>query len=189
ALYRQRPTGPVSYGSRNAPALGASGCVKSHRHQIWLRHGGLRRLHRQHRRQCGEELPGQDRTARRQCRHDHRSAVARPLASGPASLGGRAGAAMRLLPVGHDHGRGRPARQEPGSHGRGHRRRDHEHLPLRHLPSDSRSGAPRRPGQIRAGADRRRPSSGDRSGGCRPRRSVAAKRAAAGAAGRADRGL
>src|SRR4051812_10343823 len=40
---------------------------------------------------------------------------------------------MRLLPVGDDHGRDRPARRASQSHRRRDRRPDYQHLPLRHV--------------------------------------------------------
>src|SRR5690606_33976077 len=44
--------------------------------------------------------------------------------------------AMRLLPVGSDHGRGGPARGQPRPERRGHRCRDDQYLPVRHLQPD-----------------------------------------------------
>ena len=46
-------------------------------------------------------------------------------------------AAMRLLPVRHDHGGLRAARREAEADRQGHRRGDHEHLPVRHLPTSA----------------------------------------------------
>ena len=69
-----------------------------------------------------------------------------------ASAAGRVdrapGAAMRLLPVRHDHGGRRAARAQSAADRRGDRRGSHQHLPLRHL----RARAPRDPFR-RAGAD------------------------------------
>src|SRR5258706_57067 len=45
---------------------------------------------------------------------------------------------MRLLPVGNDHGGGGAAEGEAAAHRRGHQCRDHQHLPLRHLPAGAR---------------------------------------------------
>src|SRR6266702_822146 len=42
---------------------------------------------------------------------------------------------MRLLSIGPDHGGGRVARQNARPHGRTDRRRDDQHLPLRHVPA------------------------------------------------------
>src|SRR6267142_802928 len=43
------------------------------------------------------------------------------------------------LPVGNDHGGGSAPQGEAQAHGRGHQRRDHQHLSLRHLPAGARS--------------------------------------------------
>ena len=48
-------------------------------------------------------------------------------------------AAMRLLPVGNDHGGDGAPQGQAQAHRRGHQRRDHEYLPLRHLPAGARS--------------------------------------------------
>src|SRR3954447_826812 len=50
---------------------------------------------------------------------------------------------MRLLPERHDHGGGRFAQRQSEADRPGHRRRHHQHLPLRHLPAGAR-GDPRR---------------------------------------------
>ena len=57
---------------------------------------------------------------RRQEDHDDRGAVALVESSAAGGLGGRAGAAVRLLPVRPDHVRGGAPREDPASH----RRRD-----------------------------------------------------------------
>src|SRR5882672_1512769 len=46
---------------------------------------------------------------------------------------------MRLLSVRHDHGRRGASQDEPQADRRRHRRRHHQHLPLRHLPAGARS--------------------------------------------------
>src|SRR5205814_2037046 len=58
-------------------------------------------------------------------------------------------AAMRLLPVRHDHGRRGALQDEPQAERRRHRRCDHQHLPLRHLPAGARSDPRRRQGRVR----------------------------------------
>src|SRR4051812_31312126 len=50
---------------------------------------------------------------------------------------------MRLLPERHDHGGSRFAQRQSEADRPGHRRRHHQHLPLRHLPAGAR-GDPRR---------------------------------------------
>ena len=61
-------------------------------------------------------------------------------------------AAMRLLPVRPDHGRGGAAEEEAEADRRRHRRGDDQHLPLRHLSAHPR-GRPQAAGNSRA-ADR-----------------------------------
>jgi 2Fe-2S iron-sulfur cluster binding domain len=58
---------------------------------------------------------------------------------GAESLGQAAGAAVRLLPERHDHGRGRAAQGNEKSHGRADRCGDDQHLPLRNLRAGARS--------------------------------------------------
>src|SRR5256886_276113 len=85
-----------------------------------------------------------DRRRGRQARHDDRGPVAQPLPCGAEGLDRGGCAAVRLLPVGPDHGGRRAARQERQSERRRDRRRDDEHLPLRHIPADPRRHPPRR---------------------------------------------
>ena len=132
-----------------------------------MRQRRMRRLHGQCRRQCGALMPGRDRPPRRQLRDDDRSAVARSFAPGAAGLGCAIGPAMRLLPVGDDHGRGRLARSDPGTDRRGYRRRDHQYLPLRHLSPSPRGDPPGGSGQVRRGTSLGSAAAGNRSGRCR----------------------
>src|SRR5437016_9491297 len=85
-----------------------------------------------------------DRRRGRQARHDDRGPVAQPLPCGAEGLDRGGCAAVRLLPVGPDHGGRRAARQERQSERRRDRRRDDEHLPLRDIPADPRRHPPRR---------------------------------------------
>ncbi len=62
-------------------------------------------------------------------------------ASGAARLDRRAGPAVRLLPVGHDHGRGGAAAEDAQADRRRDRRRHRQPVPLWHLSA----GAPRDP--------------------------------------------
>src|SRR5712671_2090217 len=55
---------------------------------------------------------------------------------------------MRLLPVRPDHGGGGSAQEQAEADRRGHRPRDDQHLPVRHLPANSR-GDPRRGKRLR----------------------------------------
>src|SRR5262245_6160396 len=84
--------------------------------------------------------------ARRRCEADrphrhHRGSVGHQLASGAAGLGRGRRAAMRLLPVGTDHGGGSAAQEEYAAERRRHRRGDDQHLSLRDLPAHSRRRA------------------------------------------------
>ena len=116
------------------------------RHQVRLRHRAVRRLHRASGRRA-RSAPARCRSAiggRREDHHD-RGPVAR-RASHPVQQAWLAArrAAVRLLPVGPDHGRRRAAEGEPEANRRRHRRRDDEHLPLRHLSAHPRGDPHRR---------------------------------------------
>ena len=85
------------------------------RHARRLRHVELRRMHRPSRRRVGQELhdprgPGR----RRRGPHDRGHGRRRRPAPAAGGLLGRARPAVRLLHAGHDHGRRRPARAQPG---------------------------------------------------------------------------
>ena len=137
-------------------ALGDSRGARAYRHQIWLRYRGLRGLFGA----CGRRNhPVVQRTGER-CRgeinhHHRRPEKARTARSTPCRQhGSRAGAAMRVLPVGPDHGRSRAYPEKRQADRRADRRGDDQHLPLRHLPAHPQ-GHPRR---NRAGRNRCRRS-------------------------------
>ena len=68
--------------------------------------------------------------------HYHRGALGRTAACIRAAGVDRAsGPAVRVLPGWDDHGRGGAPQRQPQPNRRGHRRGDHQHLPLRHLPA------------------------------------------------------
>ena len=76
--------------------------------------------------------------------HDHRGAVADIHASVAGRVGGRAGAAVRLLPVRPDHVGGGAAVQDAAPHRRADRHRDvRQHLPVRHLSTHPARDPPR----------------------------------------------
>ena len=76
-----------------------------------------------------------------------------------AGLDRRGRAAVRLLPVGADHGGGGAAAREPAPDRRRHRRRHGgQHLPLRHLPARSARRSTARPRSRRARNERHRQS-------------------------------
>ena len=130
-------------------AVGDTRERRSHRHQVRLRRRAMRRVlgARQRQRRALVLHAGQRDQAHRPHR-DHRGTFADELASGAAGMARARRPAMRLLPVGADHGRGGAAREDSRPERCGHRLGDDQHLPLRHLPAHSR-GDPRR---------RRRPS-------------------------------
>ncbi len=73
----------------------------------------------------------------------------RRVASAAEGLARRAGAAMRLLPVGPDHERGRPAQAQSQADARADRRaHERQPLPLRNLPAHRARGRARRPGGV-----------------------------------------
>ena len=83
---------------------------------------------------------------RRQEDHDHRRTVADLHAPAAEGVDRRAGAAVRLLPVGPDHvGRGAAGQDAEPDRRADRHRDDRQHLPLRHLsahpPRDSPRGA------------------------------------------------
>src|SRR6266852_1968411 len=132
------------------PALvGVAGADRPHRHQIRLRHRAMRRLHRAHGRGRDAILLGAGQRRRRQADpHDRRDCAGRRAAQGAEGLDRARRAAMRLLPERHDHGGGGSAQEQAEADRRRHRRRDHQYLPLRHLPAGAR-GNPRRRQRVR----------------------------------------
>ena len=92
---------------------------------------------------------------RRGLGHHHRGTRHPGGPGGAAGLGGAGRGPVRLLPVRADHVRRGAAREQPGAHGRGHRRGHvRQPLPLRHLcPHPRRHQARRRATGLR----RRRP--------------------------------
>ncbi len=71
------------------------------------------------------------------------------VASAAEGLARRAGAAMRLLPVGPDHERGRPAQAQSQADARADRRaHERQHLPLRNLPAHRARGRARGAGGV-----------------------------------------
>src|SRR5437899_12820709 len=108
----------------------------------------MRRVYRAPGRGRDPHLRAAGRGGRRQTRDDHRGAVAQPEPRGAEGVDRRGRAAVRLLSIGPDHGRGRTAREKPPPERRGHRRGDDEHLPLRDLSADPLRHSPRRAGGV-----------------------------------------
>src|SRR6266853_2165301 len=143
----------VSRGRRrsdHAPAVGDPRTGRPHRHQVRLRCGAVRRLYRARERSAGTLLPAaRERGGRAQSPHDRRPRLGQGPAQGAEGVDRSRRAAMRLLPVRHDHGGGGASQDEFEAERRRHRRCDHQHLPLRHLPAGARSDPRRRQGRVR----------------------------------------
>ena len=114
----QRRRAQLRRRRRDAPALVPARRAADDGHQVRLRHGAVRRLHRAPGRRRGALVQHADERRRRQEGHHHR----RARRQGPASAAGglaRAGrAAVRLLPVGADHAGGGAAGNEEEAHRR-----------------------------------------------------------------------
>src|SRR5437016_3687409 len=108
----------------------------------------MRRVYRAPGRGRDPHLRAPGRGGRRQTRDDHRGAVAQPEPRGAEGVDRRGRAAVRLLSIGPDHGRGGTAGEKPPPERRGHRRGDDEHLPLRDLSADPLRHSPRRAGGV-----------------------------------------
>src|SRR6267142_517115 len=123
---------------RHAASVGIARRGRPYRHQVRLRHGALRRLHRP----CGRLAhplmrdAGVDR--RREEDHDHRGHRRdAPRAESAGGLARAERAPVRLLPERADDAGSRSARDQPQALGQGHRHlHGREHLPLRHVPAD-----------------------------------------------------
>src|SRR6202171_1454331 len=108
------------------------------RDQVRMRHGALRSVHVPPRRRRDARVRHADLRDRRQEDHHHRSDRRRQRRQARASGVARPGrAAMRLLPVGTDHGRHRAAQAERAPQRRRHRCGDErQHLSLRDVYAD-----------------------------------------------------
>src|SRR5919108_183605 len=99
-IYNQWQGGERRDRTRHGAALGRARAPQTHRHEVRVRFGSLRRLHGAYRRHGRPILPDADVERRRQESHDDRGALAELEPSVAESLDRRAGAAVRLLPVG-----------------------------------------------------------------------------------------
>src|SRR5499427_263782 len=114
-----------------------------------MRHRPVWRLHGAYRRQARVLVPDPGVASRRQGRDHHRGAVARFIPSGTEGLACRAGAAVRLLPVGPDHERRRPAGAQSEAEPQPDRRtHEHQYLPLRLLSAHRPRHRARREGGL-----------------------------------------
>src|SRR5437763_3834389 len=156
---------------RHPAPLGVARRARHDRHEVRLRHGVVRRLHRACRRRRHPFLHHPDRQHRQLGDHDDRGN--RRDGGGrqdPEGLARPRGRSMRLLPVGPDHVRFRAAREQSASDGCRYRRRDvGQHLPLwdlcPHSRSDQASRAVERTGRLTMILDHRtsRTAGSDRS--------------------------
>src|SRR5215475_7026054 len=127
--------------------MGVARHDRTDRHQVWLRHRPVRRLHRPCRRHCDAlVLDAVERGGRPADHHDRGAGAERRAAQGAEGLARSRRAAMRLLPVRDDHGGGGAAQGQAQAHRCRHRHHHHQYLPLRHLPAGAR-GDPRRCGE------------------------------------------
>src|SRR5262249_29117130 len=108
-IHNQWQGGERRDGARYGPALGRAGASQTHRHQVRVRFGSLRRLYGSYQGQSRALLSDADVDRRRQKGHDDRGAVAELQSCAAEGLDRRAGPAMRLLPIRPDHASGRTA--------------------------------------------------------------------------------
>src|SRR5207245_1178443 len=127
-------------------AVGAAREAQARRHQVRLRHGDVRLVHRAPRRPGRPVVRDPDAARRGQARHHHRRPVAGWHPSGPEGVAHRAGAPVRLLPVGADHAGGGLAGEDAQAHARADRAGDERQpLPLRDVRPDRARHRARRP--------------------------------------------
>src|SRR6266576_1253700 len=151
-LHRQRQARNGQRHPRHAAPLGAARHVRAHRHQVRLRHRPVRRLHRPPGRRRDAHLRAARGRRRRQTGDYDRRPLQEPRARRAARVDRGRRAAVRLLPVGADHGRRGAARENSASHRRRHRHGDDQHLPLRHVPAHPRRHPSRRAGSVNMSA-------------------------------------
>src|SRR6266853_1711029 len=142
--HRQRQEAQRRRRAGDAPLVGVARRARREGPEIRLRHRAVRGVHRAPGRRAGALVLGARVRRRRPESADHRRAgAARPAPPGAEGVDRSRSAAVRLLPVGADHGGGRPARKESRPQRQGHRRGDDQPLPLRNLCAHSH-GDPRR---------------------------------------------
>src|SRR6267154_4764027 len=108
---------PGGCGSIDSAAVGAARLARTDRHEIWLRDGALRSVHRASGREGDPLLRGAGVARGREARNNHRGAVQRSVASA-AKVVDRAGrAAMRVLPIRANHERSGAAGGDSQTHG------------------------------------------------------------------------
>src|SRR4029077_13118939 len=169
--YRQRTPLRSRYRTGNAPAMGNPRRDRPHRHEIWLRHRSMRRLHGPYRRPGRALLFAAGRGCRRAEDNHHRGTVVGDQASGAAGLDRRGCAAMRLLPIRADHGGGRLPYRSAEPRRRRYRCGPHQYLPLRHLSPYPRRRASR--GDVDEGLREDAMNTIDKSATLRPLKRIA----------------
>src|SRR5882757_9856049 len=128
--------------SRHPSAVGAARARRIDRNQVRMRHRAVRRLHGAYRRLCHALMLGAGEPGGRQADHDDRRARGeRRPAQGPEGVDRARRAAVRILPVRHDHGGRGIAQGQAEADRRRHRFQHHQYLPLRHVPTGAR-GSP-----------------------------------------------
>src|SRR5499433_1322467 len=139
----QWPNPQCRGGAQYAPPLGVAGERRPHRHEIRLRHRAMRRLHGPpRRRRRALLLDAGERGSRQADHHDRGARRQRHPLEGAEGLARSRRAAVRLLPVRHDHGGDGAPAGEAEADRRRDQQRDHQHLPLRNLSADP-GGDPR----------------------------------------------
>src|SRR5262244_238276 len=148
----QWPNPQCRGGAQYAPPLGVAGERRPHRHEIRLRHRAMRRLHGPpRRRRRALLLDAGERGSRQADHHDRGARRQRHPLEGAESLARPRCAAVRLLPVRHDHGGDGAPAGEAEADRRRDQQRDHQHLPLRNLSADP-GGDPRCGDRVREAA-------------------------------------
>ena len=151
---RQRGTTRARRRAETAPRPGPPRGPRPDRHPRRLRHQPVRRVHRPRRRHGREVVhdarrPGRRRRASRRSRAWRPATTLHPLQT---AFWEKHGLQCGFCTPGHDHGRGRPARPQPGPDRRRDPPRDRgQHLPLHRLPEHRRRDPRRRRDDARPG--------------------------------------
>src|SRR5712671_4748040 len=126
--------------SRHALAVGTARRARHERHEVRLRRGALRGVHRASGRHSEAIVRDAGERRRRPCHHHHRGDRRHAgRQARPTGLARSRGGPVRLLPVGPDHVRRCVAREDTGADRYRYRPGDvGEHLPLRHLSAHPR---------------------------------------------------
>src|SRR6185436_3433212 len=132
-LERQRCEARGRRRPADAAALGHPRLAGSHGHQVQLRHRAVRRVHAARGRPARALVQLSGLARGRENDQDDRRRLERRQSPDPARVDRARCAAVRLLPVRHDHERARAARAQSEPNRRRHRRGRHERVPLLEL--------------------------------------------------------